>query len=50
MVFAVTGTGVPSVTSCQPDDDSPVKVAVASSVPAVDQRCPTCVPVFASLR
>ena len=46
MVLAVIATGVAKLTCCQPVAVSPLKVAVASSVPALDQRWPTWVPVF----
>src|SRR5580765_832579 len=48
VVFAVIATGGVSVTSCQPDTDSLVNVASASSTPVADQRWPTCAPVFAA--
>ena len=42
---AVTLTGGESVACCQPDADSPVKLAVASGVPSSVQRWPMRVPV-----
>ena len=41
-------TGVAKVTCCQPELVSPVKVAVASSVPVLVHRLPMCVPVLAA--
>ena len=46
VVLAVTGTGVPKWTSCQPWVDSPVNVAVASSWPEAFHRVPVWVPVL----
>ena len=46
MVLAVIATGVEKLTCCQPEAVSFVNVAVASSVPVLDQRLPTCVPVL----
>ena len=43
---AVTATGVGKRTSCQPQLDSPAKVAVASSPPASFQSVPVCAPVL----
>ena len=48
MVLAWTATGEEKVTSCQPDADSPEKVAVASRVPVRLQSVPTWLPVLAS--
>jgi hypothetical protein len=45
-VPAVMATGLEKLTLCQPDVDSPEKVAVASRVPDVVHRFPTWVPVF----
>ena len=44
---AVIGTGVEKFTCCHPVAVSPVKVPVASNVPVLVQRLPTCVPVLA---
>ena len=41
-------TGVVNVICCQPDALSPENVPVASSVPLVVHRLPTCVPVLAA--
>jgi hypothetical protein len=49
VVFAVTATGDPNMTCCQPLAVSPMKVAAARCVPFVDQRLPTWVPVLAAL-
>ena len=49
VVPAVIGTGDASAISCQPDADSPENVALASSLPLVSQRWPTCVPVSPGL-
>ena len=46
MVFAAIWTGVGKVTCCHPEPLSPVNVAVASSVPELDQSEPVWVPVF----
>ena len=46
VVFAVTATGVTSVTSSQPEAVSFVKSAVASNPPALVHKCPVCKPVF----
>jgi hypothetical protein len=46
--LAVIATGEAKVTCCQPVAVSPVNVALASSVPVLVQRWPTCVPVFAA--
>ena len=46
MVFLSTGTGWEKFTCCQPDADSPVKVALASSWPVAVHRLPMCVPVL----
>ena len=43
---AVIATGLANATCCQPVAVSPVKVAVASSVPVPVHRCPTWVPVL----
>lgn len=45
-MFEVIATGVAKLTCCQPDAVSPLKVAVASFVPALLHRLPTCVPVL----
>jgi hypothetical protein len=45
-VFARTAIGVPKLTVCQPVAVSVPKVAVPIRIPALDQRCPTCVPPF----
>jgi hypothetical protein len=47
VVFLVTGTGCAKLTCCQPEPDSPLKVARASSWPLELQRLPMCVPVLA---
>jgi len=44
--FALMLTGVEKLTCCQPLAVSPVKVALASSVPFDVHRSPICVPVF----
>ena len=45
-MFAVTATGEEKLTCCQPEAVSPVKVALASKVPLLVHRSPTCVPVL----
>ena len=45
-VPAVIAIGDGKLACCQPEALSPEKVSVPSSVPLVDQRLPTCVPVF----
>ena len=40
-MFAAMATGAAKFTCCQPDADSPVKVAVASLVPVLNARLPT---------
>ena len=45
-MFAAIGTGCANITCCQPDALSPVNVALASSVPVLVHRLPTCVPVL----
>ena len=45
-VLAVMATGVAKFTCCQPEALSPENVAEARFVPVLDQRLPTCVPVF----
>jgi len=40
------GTAVEKFTCCQPEALSPLKVAVASSVPLLPHKLPVCVPVF----
>jgi len=47
--LAVIATGVANSTCCQPLCDSPENVAVASWVPSVFHRLPTCVPLFDTL-
>jgi hypothetical protein len=50
VVCAWTATGVAKRTSCQPVSVSLVKLAVASNVPVLDQKCATCGPgLFAPL-
>ena len=46
MVAAGNGEGEGKLACCHPDAVSLLKVTVPSSVPLVDQRLPTCVPVF----
>ena len=46
MVFLFTGTGWAKFTCCQPEPDSLVKVALASSWPLEVHRLPMCVPVL----
>jgi hypothetical protein len=45
-VFAVIATGLDKFTCCQPEAVSPVKVALANSVPEPFHKLPTCVPVL----
>ena len=45
-MFAVTATGEAKLACCQPEAVSPVKVAVASRVPALVQSGPMWVPVL----
>jgi len=45
-VFGSIWTGLAKVTCCQPEADSLVKVASASSCPPVVQRLPMWVPVL----
>ena len=42
----IVGSGVAKFTCCHPDAVSFVKVAFSRSVPVLDQRLPTWVPVF----
>jgi hypothetical protein len=44
-VFGAIPTGVLKLTCCQPAADSPVKTAWASSVPLLDHRLATWLPV-----
>ena len=46
MVFLFSATGWAKFTCCQPEADSPVKVALASSWPVEVHRLPMCVPVL----
>ncbi len=46
MVFLLTATGWEKFTCCQPEADSPVKVALASSWPVEVHKLPIWVPVF----
>ena len=46
-MLALIATGAGNVTCCQPEAVSPAKLALASSVPVLDQSLPTCVPVLA---
>jgi hypothetical protein len=46
VVFAVIATGLPKLTCCQPVAVSLVNVACPNTVPVLDHRLPTCVPVF----
>jgi hypothetical protein len=48
-VFAVMATGFEKFTCCQPEALSPIKVALARSVPKPFHRLPTCMPVLAAL-
>ncbi len=48
-MFAVTATGFEKFTCCQPEALSPVKVALARSVPRPFHKLPICVPVLAAL-
>ena len=48
-MLALIATGFEKFTCCHPDALSPVKVAVASSVPVLFHRCPRCVPVLFTL-
>jgi hypothetical protein len=45
-VLAVIATGLEKFTCCQPVAVSPVKVALASNVPVLLQRCPVWIPVL----
>ena len=44
----MTAIGLEKLTCCQPEADSPVKVADPRSCPLADQSAPTWVPVFAA--
>ena len=46
-MLAVIATGLENNICCQPEAVSFVKVTVASLVPVLDHRLPTCVPVLA---
>ena len=46
-MLAAMATGEEKVTCCQPEAVSPLKVAVARSVPVLDQRLPIWTPVLA---
>jgi hypothetical protein len=46
VVFALIVTGLEKVACCQPEEDSPAKVTVASFVPDAVHRLPTWVPVL----
>jgi hypothetical protein len=48
-VPAVIDTGVVKLTCCQPDADSPLKVALASKAPVLLQSVPVWVPVLVVL-
>ena len=49
MVPGWTATGAGKAAYCHPLADSPVKLAVPSSVPFAAQSRPTCAPVLAAL-
>ena len=48
-MLAVIATGLLKFTCCHPEALSPVKTALASRVPLLVHRFPTCVPVLAAL-